>query len=313
MVIYMNIKVVFMGTPDFAVPILETLIKNTEVVLVVTKPDAYVGRKKVLTYPPIKSLALANNIPVFQPEKIKVDYAEIEKYKPDLIVTCAYGQIVPIEVLNIPRLGCINVHASLLPKYRGGAPIHHAVINGEKETGITIMYMDEGMDTGDIISKGSIPISESDTVASMHDKLSTLGAKLLLDTLPSIINGTNGRIPQNNTEATYAPTIKREDEHLDFNCSAIDIHNRVRGLNSWPLANIIIDDEEFKIIEGHIGEEHRDIPSKIVKITKDSIGITCQDKIYYVTKLKPFGKKSMLVRDYLNGIKIDKLLNKIVK
>jgi len=309
----MNIKVVFMGTPDFAVPILETLIKNTEVVLVVTQPDAYVGRKKILTPSPIKRVALENSIPVFQPEKIKIDYAEIEKYKPDLIVTCAYGQIVPVAVLNIPRLGCVNVHASLLPKYRGGAPIHHAIINGDKETGITIMYMDKGMDTGDIITMKSIPITDTDTVESMHEKLSLLGASLLEETLPSIINENNSRTPQNNEEATYASIIKREDEHLAFNNKAIDIYNKVRGLNSWPLANIVINNEEFKIIEGYIGEKHQDIPSKIVKVTKDSLGITCLDKIYYVTKLKPFGKKAMLTKDYLNGIAKDKLLNVIVK
>ena len=152
------IKTVFMGTPEFAVPILDTLIKNTEVVLVVTQPDKYVGRKKVLTYSPIKNLALEHNIPVFQPVRIKVDYETIKEYHPDLIVTCAYGQIVPKEVLDIPRLGCINVHASLLPKYRGGAPIHHAIMDGETKSGITIMYMDIGMDTGDMIVKKEIPI-----------------------------------------------------------------------------------------------------------------------------------------------------------
>ena len=166
------IKTVFMGTPEFAVPILDTLIKNTEVVLVVTQPDKYVGRKKVLTYSPIKNLALEHNIPVFQPVRIKVDYATIKEYHPDLIVTCAYGQIVPKEVLDIPRLGCINVHASLLPKYRGGAPIHHAIMNGETKSGITIMYMDVGMDTGDMIVKKEIPIEEHDTLGSLSDKRS---------------------------------------------------------------------------------------------------------------------------------------------
>lgn len=309
----MNIKVVFMGTPDFAVPILETLIKNTEVVLVVTQPDAYVGRKKVLTASPVKRCALENKIPVFQPEKIRTDYAEIAKYNPDLIVTCAYGQIVPVEVLKIPCLGCINVHASLLPKYRGGAPIHHAIINGEKETGITIMYMDKGMDTGDIITMKSIPITDSDTVETMHEKLSLLGSTLLEDTLPSIINKTNSRTPQNNAEATYAPTIKREDEHLDFNNSALDIFNKVRGLNSWPLAHLILNGEEIKVINGYIGETHNNKPSIITKITKDAIGITCLDKIYYITELKPFGKKKMLTRDYLNGINKNKILNIEVK
>ncbi|MDE5539344.1 MAG: methionyl-tRNA formyltransferase, partial [Bacilli bacterium] len=289
-----------MGTPDFAVPILETLIKNTEVELVVTQPDALVGRKKILTPSPIKRLAESHNIPVFQPTKIRTDYEEIKKYNPDLIVTCAYGQIVPKEVLDIPRLGCINVHASLLPKYRGGAPIHHAIINGEKETGITIMYMDEGMDSGDIITSKSIPITDADTVETIHDKLSTLGASLLSDTLPSVINGTNGRTKQNLAEVTYAPTIKREDEHLDFHNTAEEVHNKVRGLNSWPLANLVLNGEEIKVIEGYVGEYTKEKPGIITDILKDAIGVSCSDKIYYITKLKPFGKKAMSVKDYLN-------------
>ena len=309
----MNINVVFMGTPDFAVPILETLIKNTNVKLVVTQPDAYVGRKKVLTPSPVKKKALENNIPVFQPVKIRTDFEIIKKYNPDLIVTCAYGQIVPKDVLDIPHLGCINVHASILPKYRGGAPIHHAIINGEKETGITIMYMDEGMDTGDIIKIAKIPILDTDNVESMHDKLSNLGAALLEEVLPSIISGTNERIKQIDSEATYAKVIKREDEHLDFNTKALNIFNKVRGLNSWPLANLMLDNEEIKVIEGYIGEDTNIEPGTIVKVLKDAIGISCEDKIYYITKIKPFGKKAMLVRDYLNGVNKESLLNKRVK
>jgi methionyl-tRNA formyltransferase len=309
----MHIKTIFMGTPDFAVPILNTLIQNTEVVLVVSQPDAYVGRKKILTSSPVKKCALEHNIPVFTPSKIREDFEELKKYDADLIVTCAYGQIVPVEVLEIPKLGCINVHASILPKYRGGAPIHHAIINGETETGITIMYMDKGMDTGDIISIKSIPIKEDDTVETMHDKLSVIGASLLEETLPSIINGTNKRIKQNEEEATYAPTIKRKDEHLDFNLTAKEIYNKVRGLNSWPLANIIIDNEEIKVIEGYIGEETKKDAGIISDIRKDAIGISCSDKIYYITKLKPFGKKAMFTKDYLNGVKKEELLGKKVK
>lgn len=309
----MNIKVIFMGTPEFAVPILERLIKNTEVVLVVSQPDACVGRKKVLTASPIKLKAQEFNIPVFQPEKIKIDYDELKKYNADLIVTCAYGQILPVEVLKIPRLGCINVHASLLPKYRGGAPIHHAIINGEKETGVTIMYMDKTMDSGDIIKQKSLSITDKDNVETLHDKLSTLGAMLLEETLPSIVNGTNERIKQDEEKVTFAPIIKREDEHLDFHKRAIDVFNQVRGLNSWPLANILLNDEEIKVVEGYIGEETRIEPSKIVDIKKDAIGVSCSDKIYYITKLKPSGKKIMLTKDYLNGVKKEELLKKIVK
>lgn len=307
------IKTVFMGTPEFAVPILDTLIKNTEVVLVVTQPDKYVGRKKVLTYSPIKNLALEHNIPVFQPARIKVDYEAIKEYHPDLIVTCAYGQIVPKEVLDAPRLGCINVHASLLPKYRGGAPIHHAIMNGETKSGITIMYMDVGMDTGDMIVKKEIPIEDSDTLGSLSDKLSKLGASLLEEVLPSIINGTNTRESQNNAEATYAHIIKREDEHLDFHGTALEVDRKVRALNPEPYANMLLNKEEVKVIEGYIGEDTNTKAGTIANITKDAIGIACKDKIYYITKLKPFGKKEMMTRDYLNGTDKNKLKMSIVE
>lgn len=306
------IKTIFMGTPDFAVPILKTLIEATEVVLVVTQPDKLVGRKKVLTYPPVKEEALKHNIPVFQPDRIKNDYEILKTYNPDLIVTCAYGQIVPLGVLNIPSLGCINVHASLLPKYRGGAPIHHAIINGDKETGITIMYMDEGMDTGDMISSLSIKIEDDDTTETLHDKLSILGSKLLRDTLPSIIYKTNKREAQDNNKATYAPIIKREMEHIDFNKKAINVHNLVRALYSHPLANFYLDNEEIKVLEGYIGEDSNSTPGEIKNVKKDAIGISCVDKIYYITKIKPFGKKEMSVKDYLNGVKKDELIGKRV-
>ena len=307
------IKTVFMGTPEFAVPILDTLIKNTEVVLVVTQPDKYVGRKKVLTYSPIKNLALEHNIPVFQPARIKVDYEAIKEYHPDLIVTCAYGQIVPKEVLDAPRLGCINVHASLLPKYRGGAPIHHAIMDGETKSGITIMYMDVGMDTGDMIVKKEIPVEEHDTLGSLSDKLSKLGASLLEEVLPSIINGTNTRESQNNAEATYAHIIKREDEHLDFQGTALEVDRKVRALNPEPYANMLLNKEEVKVIEGYIGEDTNTKAGTIANITKDAIGIACKDKIYYITKLKPFGKKEMMTRDYLNGADKNKLKMSIVE
>lgn len=309
----MNTRVIFMGTPEFAVPILETLIKMTDVVLVVSQPDAYVGRKKVLTASPVKQKAIEYNIPVFQPEKIKLDNEEIMNYKPDLIVTCAYGQILPESILKIPRLGCINVHASMLPKYRGGAPIHHALINGEEKTGITIMYMDTKMDNGDIITQETIAINPEDTVATLHDKLSVLGANLLAKTLPSIINQTNTRIKQDESQVTFAPTIKREDEHLSFNQEAQRVFNKVRGLNSWPLANIILDNEEIKIVEGYIGENTKEEPSQIVDIKKEAIGISCLDKIFYVTKLKPAGKKIMAAKDYLNGINKAELMKKSIK
>lgn len=298
-----------MGTPDFAVPVLEKLILNTKVVLVVSQPDKCVGRKRELVPTPIKKKALEYNIPVFQPEKVKLDYEEIILARPDIIITCAYGQIIPKVLLDLPRLGCINVHASLLPYLRGGAPLHHAIIDGYKETGVTIMYMDEAMDTGDIISSVTYPLKDTDTVGTVHDNLMEMGANLLMETLPSIIKGTNKRIKQDNSKATYAYNISRSDEHLDFSGSGVLVERKVRGLNPWPLANTLFDDEEIKIISGYfvLGKS---IPKKINVVTKDSLGIGCSDGIYYVTALKPSGKKVMDIKSYLNGMDKDKLLAK---
>ena len=304
-----DLRVVFMGTPDFAVPVLEKLILNTKVVLVVSQPDKCVGRKRELVPTPIKKKALEYNIPIFQPEKIKLDYEEIVLARPDIIITCAYGQIIPKVLLDLPRLGCINVHASLLPYLRGGAPLHHAIIDGYKETGVTIMYMDEAMDTGDIINTVTYPLKDTDTVGTVHDNLMEMGANLLIETLPSIIKGTNKRIKQDNSKATYAYNISRSDEHLDFSGSGVLVERKVRGLNPWPLANTLFDDEEIKIISGYF-VKGSSVPKKINVVTKDSLGIGCSDGIYYVTALKPSGKKVMDIKSYLNGIDKDKLLTK---
>lgn len=301
-----------MGTPDFAVPILETLIQNTNVVLVVSQPDKKVGRKQILTKTPIHEVADKYGISVFQPEKIKNDYERILEVKPDIIITCAYGQIIPKVLLDLPRLGCINVHASLLPKLRGGAPLHHAIIDGLDKTGVTIMYMDEAMDTGDIISTISYDIKSSDTTEDIHDTLRELGAKLLIDTLPSIITGTNRRIKQNETEATYGYNITREEEHIDFNKSGILIDRLVRGLYSWPLANTIIGDTEYKIVAGYF-IKGKGNPGMISDISKKVLGIGCLDGTYYVTKIKPAGKKIMDIKDFLNGIDIEEFKSRSIK
>ena len=301
-----------MGTPDFAVPILETLIQNTNVVLVLSQPDKKVGRKQILTKTPIHEVADKYDIPVFQPEKIKNDYERILEVKPDIIITCAYGQIIPKVLLDLPRLGCINVHASLLPKLRGGAPLHHAIIDGLDKTGVTIMYMDEAMDTGDIISTISYDIKSSDTTEDIHDTLRELGAKLLIDTLPSIVLGTNRRIKQNETEATYGYNITREEEHIDFNKSGILIDRLVRGLYSWPLANTIIGDTEYKIVAGYF-VKGKGNPGMISDISKKVLGIGCLDGTYYVTKIKPAGKKIMDIKDFLNGIDIEEFKSRSIK
>lgn len=295
-----NLRVVFMGTPDFAVPILEELIKNTNVSLVVSQPNKRVGRHQILEDTPIALLAKKNNIKVFQPINIKEDYQAIIDIKPDIIITCAYGQIIPKVLLNLPPLGCINVHASILPALRGGAPLHHAIIDGYSKTGVTIMYMDEAMDTGDIISVKEYSIKDNDTVGTLHDTLSIMGADLLIETLPSIINHTNNRIKQDNNKATYAYNIKRSDERIDFNKSGIEIDRKVRGLNPFPLSNFFLNNEEVKVIEGHFIKINS-IVNKIY-VDKNSFGIGCLDGIYYIDTLKVSGHKQMNIKDYLNGV-----------
>lgn len=305
-------KVIFMGTPDFAVPVLEGLIENYEVILVVSQPDKRVGRKQELKNTPIKEVALKHNIPVFQPVKIREDYQEIIDLNPDIIVTCAYGQIIPKAILDCPKLGCINVHASLLPKLRGGAPIHKAIIDGYKTTGITIMYMDVKMDDGDIISQKEIEITDDDNLESLHDKLSVLGKELLLETLPSIIDGTNERIKQNEDEVTFAYNIKREEEHIDFNKNSREVFNLIRGLSPVPSANAILFDEEMKIYESIISDkEYKGTCGEIVDITKQGIVVKTNDGAIIITKVKPFGKKLMDATSYVNGVGKDKLLGKV--
>ena len=209
-----------MGTPSFAVPILEELINKYNVIMVVSQPDKEKDRKGNIIYSPCKELAKKNNIEVYQPIKIREEYQYILDKKPDIIITAAYGQIIPSQILDYPKYGCINVHGSLLPKLRGGAPIHHAIINGDKEAGVTIMYMDKKMDSGDIISQRSINIDDNMILDDLYYKLSILGRDLLIDTLPSILNGTNNRIKQNEEEVTYAYNVTREEEKIDFNKTA---------------------------------------------------------------------------------------------
>ncbi len=206
-----DLKVICMGTPEFSLDVLQGLIDNTNVIAVVTQPDKEVGRGNKLSFSPVKELALKYNIPVIQPIKIRKEFQSVIDLNPDMIVTCAYGQIIPKVILDCPKYGCINVHASLLPKLRGGSPLHHAVIDGYDKTGVTIMYMDVGMDTGDIISQQEIPISESDTVGSIHDKLKVIGRDLLLQTIPKILDGTNDRIKQNEDEVTICHNIRHEE------------------------------------------------------------------------------------------------------
>lgn len=308
-----NKKVIFMGTPEFAVPILQMLIENSEVVLVVTQPDKEVGRKKEKKFSPIKELAIKNNIETFQPIKIKEDYKYILEKNPDIIITCAYGQIIPNELIETPKYGAINVHASLLPKLRGGAPIHHAIIDGYKKTGITIMYMSSKMDAGDIISQKEITINEKENVGTLHVKLSKIGTELLKETLPLIFEQKNERIKQNEEEVTFGYNITREDEKIDFNKTAEEVYNQIRGLNPFPLAYAILNEKEIKIIEANINERAIGKTGEITEITKNSIIVKCKDKSIEITKIKPFGKKIMEVKDYLNGIRKETLIKKEFK
>lgn len=308
-----NIKVVFMGTPDFSVPILEGLIENYDVVGVVTQPDKEIGRNHELRFSPIKECAIKHNITVLQPAKIRKDYHDILKLKPDIIITCAYGQIIPKELLDYPKYGCINVHASLLPKLRGGAPLHRAIMNGESKTGITIMYMDEHMDTGDMISKEEILIDFTDTVGDIHDKLSFLGRDLLLKTIPDIISNKVKPIKQDDSEATYAPLIKREDELIDFNKKSLEIYNQIRGLNPYPVAYATLDGKVIKIYSATIKDNIYTSKQngEIVRIYDDGIGISTSDSEIILKEIKPEGKRKMSAKEYLNGVDKNKLIGKV--
>ena len=308
-----NVRVIFMGTPSFAVPILESLIKNTNVVMVVSQPDREKDRKGNYLPTPTKKIAMENNIEVFQPVKIKEEYEKITSISPDIIITCAYGQILPQVILECPKYGCINVHGSLLPKLRGGAPIHHAIMNGDKETGITIMYMDKKMDSGDIISQKSIEIGENENLDSLYERMSKLGESLLIETLPSIINGTNKRIKQDETKVTFGLNITKEEEKINFNDKCINIHNIIRGLSSIPGAYCTINDKRMKVYESYITNiKSKNNPGTIENITKEGIYISTNDNQIKITNIKLEGKKRCQVSEFINGIKLEEYMGKVL-
>ncbi|MFB6466588.1 methionyl-tRNA formyltransferase [Cytobacillus sp. Hz8] len=299
-------KIIFMGTPDFSVPILRNVIaEGYEVIAVVTQPDRPVGRKKVLTPPPIKVEAEKHGIPVYQPEKLrqKEELSKILALNPDLVITAAFGQILPKELLEAPKYGCINVHASLLPELRGGAPIHYAILQGKKKTGITIMYMAEKLDAGDILTQAEVEIDEKDTVGSLHDKLSLAGTKLLSDTLPKLLAGNITSIKQNDEEATFASNIKREQEKINWSKSGEDIYNHVRGLNPWPVAYTTFQQSVLKIWwTEKIPATKKAEPGTIMAIEKDGMIIaTGNDTAIKILELQPSGKKKMAAEQYLRG------------
>lgn len=296
-----------MGTPEFSAPILAMLHEEGyNILAVVTQPDRPVGRKRVLTPPPVKVEAQRLDLPIIQPEKLvgSPELKEIVALQPDLIVTAAFGQILPKELLEAPTLGCINVHASLLPKYRGGAPIHQAIIDGETETGITIMYMVERLDAGDIISQVTVPISDTENTGNLFNTLSEAGKVLLKETLPSILEGTNERIAQDESLVTFARNISREQERIDWSKGGKAIYDQIRGLHPWPVAYTVFQGENMKIWWGEKVQTTQDAePGTILHIETDRIIVKTGDDIgLAITDLQPAGRKRMLADVFIRGV-----------
>lgn len=299
-----KLRIIFMGTPAFAAPILEALINNYNVVMVVSQPDREKDRKGNTIYSPCKELALENNIEVFQPIKIREEYEYILSKEPDIIITAAYGQIIPSIVLDYPKYGAINVHASLLPKLRGGAPIHHAIMNGDKESGVTIMYMDKKMDNGDIIKQRSILIGENTTLDELYSKLSLLGRDLLLEVLPSIIDGTNKRTVQDEKEVTFGLNITKEEELVNFNDTAANIHNKIRGLSSIPGAYAMLNNKRVKLyLSEKTNIKSTKTPGTIIELNKKGMLVSTKDYDILIKNIKLEGKKRCDIKDFINGIK----------
>ena len=298
-----------MGTPDFAVGTLEEIIKaGHEVALVVTQPDKPRGRSGALQFPPVKECAVAHGIEVFQPKKIReeenVEY--LRQYNADIIVVAAFGQLLPKSILDMPKYGCINVHASLLPKYRGAAPIQWSVINGDTVTGVTIMQMDIGMDTGDMIAKREVVIGEEETGGGLFDKLAEVGAKLCVDTMVEIENGTATRTPQNHDEATHVSMISKELGNVDWNKSAVEIERLIRGLNPWPSAFTQLDGKTFKLWKAKVVEETTDkAPGTIVRVGKDCLAVQTGEGLLSLLEVQLEGKKRMEVDAFLRGYQVE--------
>lgn len=297
-----NKRIVFMGTPMFAAHVLEGLVNaGYNIVAVVTQTDKKVGRKQVITYTPVKEVALAHQIDVLQPRKIREEYADVLSYNADLIITCAYGQIIPKALLDAPAMGCINTHGSLLPKYRGGAPIQWSIINGEKETGVTVMYMDTKMDEGDILFKEAIKIEEADTNESMFEKLSDLALKMLLEHLDDILSGNVVPIKQNNDEATYAYNLRKEDEFINFNRDNLVVYNHIRGLLSNPGAYGMIDNKKYKFHKVRRSDEILTESSMVYGLVDNALAIGTKNGTILVDEIQAEGKAKMDAKAFFNG------------
>jgi methionyl-tRNA formyltransferase len=299
-------RIVFMGTPDFAVGALEAIIKaGHEVVAVVTQPDKPKGRSGQMQFPPVKECALKYNIPVFQPAKIKTPEAveELRGYSADIFVVAAFGQILSKEILDMPRLGCVNIHASLLPKYRGAAPINWCIIDGEEKTGVTIMQMNEGLDTGDILTVKEVPIDKKETAETLFDKLSVAGAELIVDTLPKLANGEVTPIQQDDSKSSYAKLMHKSLGKVDWTKSAVSIERLVRGLNSWPSAFTSFNGKTVKLWSCDVvsDTDNKGEAGTIVNVTKDYFDVACGEGVLRVLELQLEGKKRMDTKSFLLG------------
>lgn len=296
-----------MGTPQFAVPVLQGLLDQPEydVQAVLTQPDHRVGRKHVLTPSPVKQLAVDNNIKVLQPAKLNKspEMDEIIALQPDLLITAAYGQFLPSKLLAAAKIAAVNVHGSLLPKYRGGAPVQYSIINGDAETGISIMYMVKQMDAGDVLAQRAIPIEKDDDNGTMFDKLSILGRDLLLETLPKLVDGTATATPQDESQVVFSPNISTAQERIDYRLPADQIDNKVRGLRPAPLGNMVIDGLRTKIYDVTPLDEKTNLqPGQVVRATKHQLVLAAGDgTTYQINRLKPAGKQAMDITAYLNG------------
>lgn len=302
-------RAVFMGTPEFAVPTLQALIDHHQVEAVVTQPDKQRGRGKKVQFPPVKEKAVEHEIPVYQPQKARdEEFVEIlREINPDVIVVVAYGQILPESILNIPKYGCINVHGSLLPKYRGAAPIQWAVLDGEEKTGITTMYMEKGLDTGDMIDKAEIVLDPKETAGTLHDKLMEIGANLLLETLEKLENETAVRIKQNDSESCYASMLTKEMGQIDFSKSAREIECLIRGMNPWPSAYTSLNGKALKVWEAEVLTENSgEEPGTVIDVTKDAIVAACKEGALKLLEVQMAGKKRMKVSAFLLGYQVEK-------
>ena len=307
-------RTLFMGTPDFALDTLKYLYKNTELLAVFTKVDKVNGRGNKITFSPVKQFALDNGIDVIQPKSLRVDetYNLIKEYNPDLIVVVAYGMIIPKNIIDIPKFGIINVHSSLLPKYRGAAPIHAAIINGDDKTGVSIMYISEGLDEGDVILTKETPIYLEDNLGTLHDRLKVLGAEGVKETIKLMEENKVIRHPQDNSLATFVKPIKKEETKIDFNDKSINIFNKIRGMNPFPVAYTTLNDKVLKLYDSmyveYIGDE---IPGTVIYLGKEGIKVKTSDGAIFIKELKLEGKKKQKATDFINGRQIN--LNDILK